>query len=780
MNMHPLDWLIVLAMLLIMGVGIVLSRRRMRSVADFLAAGRSAGRYLLSVAGGISGLGAITIVGLLEMNYVAGFSMSWWGLTMGVFVLLMTVSGWVAYRFRQSRCLTLAEFFERRYSKSFRVFAGLVAFLSGIINFGIFPAVGARFFIHFCGLPPELGLLGLAIPTFPLVMFLLLGIALTFVFTGGQVAVIVTDFVQGVFVNVIFVAIVIFLFTKVEWGQVVETLNMAPANASLINPFKTSQVEDFNLVYFVIGIFGLLYGAMSWQGTQAYNVSAKNAHEAKMGGVLGNWRGFPQNLFLLIVPMLAYTVMRHPDFAPVADLVKGALLDAESEAVANQIRTPLVLTRLLPVGLMGAFAAVMLAAFISTHDTYLHSWGSIFIQDVIMPFREKPLTPRQHLLALRLSILGVAIFIFFFSLLFQQSDYIFLFFAITGAIFAGGSGAVIIGGLYWKRGTSAAAWTALVTGATIAVGGILIHRIDVAVFETAHDGLFWAVLHWLYEINGQQYWALAMFASTALYIAVSLLGSKQGHDLDRTLQRGEHLRDEETTVVQAAPARGWRLLGMGREFTRGDKIIYLMSYGWTLAWTLIFIVGTIWNVAHREPPPDFAGVAEPVRSVLLETEVLVQGKGTGAEEWAPAAARLDSVLHANPHCDHPELRQRLGLFLLKAEQPVEAAAQLELAVAMDPEFGRAWTVLAEAAYDAGHVERAKVAAELGVEHLDPVSRSWSRYWRVYVFIQILLSIATIVWFTTGGLRDLRYMFRHLDRAERDSGDDGRVAQVEEN
>ncbi len=780
MNMHLFDWIIVIVMLKVMAVGIWMSRGRMRSVADFLAAGRSAGRYLLSVAGGISGLGAISIVGLLEMNYVAGFSMSWWGLTMGVFVLLVTVSGWVNYRFRQSRCLTLAEFFERRYSKSFRVFAGLIAFLSGIINFGIFPAVGARFFIHFCGLPSEFMLLGLTIPMFPVVMLILLSIALTFVFTGGQVAVIVTDFVQGVFVNIVFVALVIFLFTKVEWSQVVETLNMAPENASLINPFKTSQVEDFNLVYFVIGIFGLLYGAMSWQGTQAYNVSAKNAHEAKMGGVLGNWRGFPQNLFLLIVPILAYTIMRHPDFAPVADFVKGALADQDNQALQSQLRTPLVLTRLLPVGLMGAFAAVMLAAFISTHDTYLHSWGSIFIQDVVMPFRKKPLTQKQHLMVLRLAILGVAIFIFFFSLLFQQSEYIFLFFAITGAIFAGGSGAVIIGGLYWKRGTAPAAWTALVTGATIAVGGILIHRMDAALFDAQREGataLFWNTLHWLYEINGQQYWALAMFVSTLLYIAVSLLGPRRVHDLDRTLHRGEHLIADETEVIETAPSKGWKLFGMGREFTRGDKLIFIASYVWTGLWTLIFIVGTIWNVAHRDPAPDFAGVPEPVRGVLLETEELVQGKDTRAEDWAPAAARLDSMLAAFPHCDHPELRQRMGLFLLKAERFEEASAQLEVAVAQDPEFGRAWTVLAEAAYAAGHVERAQTAAELGVEHLDPISDSWARYWQVYVLIQIVLSIAVIVWFTTGGLRDLRFMFRKLDTQERDSGDDGRVQEV---
>ena len=37
-----------------------------------------------------------------------------------------------------------------------------------------------------------------------------------------------------------------------------------------------------------------------------------------------------------------------------------------------------------------------------------------------------------------------------------------MFLALTGAIFVGGAGSAIIGGLYWKRGTTAAAWTAMV------------------------------------------------------------------------------------------------------------------------------------------------------------------------------------------------------------------------------------------------------------------------------------------------------------------------------
>jgi SSS family solute:Na+ symporter len=613
MNMAPVDWAIVIAMLGIMVTGVFLSKRYMRSVADFLAAGRTAGRYVVSVALGIAGLGAITVVGLLEMNYIAGFAMTWWGFTMSVVILVLTVSGWVIYRFRQTRSLTLAEFFERRYSKNFRVFAGLIAFLSGLINFGIFPAVGARFFIYFCGLPQSVAILGLAVPTFPLVMIALLGTALFFVFLGGQVAVLITDFAQGLFVNIAFVVIVLFLYLKIDWTRIIEALSAAPEQKSLINPFKTGHVEDFNFWYFLIGVVGVIYGALSWQGTQAYNTSAKSAHEAKMAGVLGNWKGFPQGLFILFVPIIIYTVMHHPDFAGIAAAVEGTIAGAGSEALQSQLRGPVVLTHLLPVGLMGAFAAVMLAAFVSTHDTYLHSWGSILIQDVVMPFRKRRFSQKEHLRLLRLSIFGVAVFIFFFSLLFQQSEHIFLFFAITGAIFAGGSGAVIIGGLYWRRGTAPAAWTALITGSTIAVGGILIHQMPAELFDAAPAFLtglgrrIWILRHFLYHTNGQQYWAVAMGASSVLYVLVSLLGPRRVVDLEKLLHRGKYDTAHEIAVVNAAPSKGWRMLGMGREFTRGDKAIYIATYIHIGVWFVIFVIGTIYNLTHEVEDAAWAG-----------------------------------------------------------------------------------------------------------------------------------------------------------------------------
>ena len=590
MHFSPLDWTILVAVYAAMIGGVLLLKPFMRSVADFLAAGRTAGRYLLSVSQGIAALGAITVVGYLEKNFVAGFSLTWWGFSQAIVILILTVSGFVIYRFRQTRSLTLAEFFERRYSRRFRVFTGLLAFAAGLINFGIFPAVGARFFIHYIGLPDAIVVAGVPVGTFPLLMILLLGTSLFFVFTGGQVAVIITDFVQGVFVNLVFIAVTVLLLLQVDWTQIFEALAMAPANASLINPFKTSQVSDFNFWYFLIGIIGVVYVVMSWQGTQAYNASARSAHEAKMGQVLTNWRENPWKLFVLIVPVIAYTVLHHPDFAVQAGTVNELLARTDSETIRNQLRGPAVLVTMLPVGLLGAFAAVMLTAFVSTHDTYLHSWGSIFIQDVVMPFRKKPFTPEQHMRALRASIFGVAIFIFLFSLLFQQSQYILLFFAITGAIFAGGSGAVLIGGLYWKRGTTAAAWSAMLTGSSIAVGGIIIHQI-------VDD----------FPVNGQEFWGIAMVASTAVYLAVSLLGPKSTFDLDRLLHRGEHAVEGEMDIVAALPSRGLRALGVGREFTRGDRLLYLVTYIWVGAWTIVFIVGTIINLARDVEDSTWAG-----------------------------------------------------------------------------------------------------------------------------------------------------------------------------
>jgi len=457
----------------------------------------------------------------------------------------------------------------------------MLAFISGIVNMIIFPAVSAKFFIYFCGIP-EIGTLGPFSITYILTTAVMVLVPLYFIFTGGHVAVMFTDFIQGVFVNIVFVLIVILLLVQIGWNDISTAVVSASPGQSLINPFDASKVQDFNPWFFFIGMFGLIYTKLSWQGNSSFNIAAKNAHEAKMADVLTNWRLVPQwGLFLMIVPIIAYTVYHHENYKSIADGI-NALISGFPQADQSQLKVPMVLNYLLPVGLKGAFAAIMLAAAITCHNTYLHSWGSIFIQDVVLPIRKRPFEPKDHLKYLKLSILAVGLLIFTLSILFRQTEKIFLFLNISGAIFVGGSGAVIIGGLYWRKGNTPAAWVAMVIGALMASANIIFNQL-------IPD----------YPINGQWGWLLAMVLSSLTYIIISLASPGKSFNLDKLLHRGKYEVTNDAIKGSGETIRGWKVLAPTKEFTKGDKAIYWATTGWTAAWVIVFIAGTLFYFLVR-------------------------------------------------------------------------------------------------------------------------------------------------------------------------------------
>ncbi len=584
MNMHLLDWGIVGGLVAVLVYAALTTRKYSRSVAGFLAAERCGGRYLLSVATGMAGLGVTTLVWYFELNYDVGYTSIWWPLMEGPAWIIMGLTGWVVYRYRQTRAMTLAQFFEMRYSRRFRVFAGLIAFLSGIINFGIFPSVSARFLIALCGFPAHFTVAGLTIITFAALMFLLVALALFFTFIGGQIAVMVTDFLQGAFVNVTFIVLIVFLLRMFRWDQISATLLAVPEQQSMVHPFKLAAEKQFNFWFYAIGVFTMFYTAMAWQGTQGYNCAARSPHEAKMAGILSGWRFRVLMLIVVVLPICARTLLTHPDFAAQAAVVQERMAAIESPTLQNQMRTPLAMAAMLPTGLLGLACAAALAAHTATHGAYLHSWGTIFIQDVILPFRRAPLSPRQHLWLLRLAICGVALFIFLFSLLFQHTQYIAMFLILTGAVFFGGAGSVIIGGLYWKRGTTSAAWAAMLTGMGLSLGGTWIAQ------TRPH-----------FILTGQEMSMLAMVSSIAVYVLVSLLGPRAVHNMDKLLHRGEYAVAGESAADADAPRRWYEKLGFTREFTGRDRIVTYITLGWPLFWTVVFVVGTVYNLVVDVP-----------------------------------------------------------------------------------------------------------------------------------------------------------------------------------
>lgn len=600
--MQLIDWSIVIAVFAGLATIAIITKRYMRGVADFLAANRCAGRYLLTLSDGMAGLGAIGIIGTFQQNYTAGLAPGWWGGIMGPLMLLLPLTGFIIYRLRESRVMTIAEFYEKRYSRRFRVFAGILAWVAGIINYGVFPQVTARFFIYFCGIPEtyiQIGPMEFNV-TLGITMALLLATALVITFRGGQIAIMITDFFQAQFINIVFLLLIVALFIKFGLGDMVETLQQAPEGQSMINPFDQKEIPNFTLMFFLISAFNVVYTYMAWQGNQGYNCAARTPHDAKMARILAAWRYGATWTVILLIPMFAYVFMNGANWTAEAVSVQASIDGLADEGLQRQLTVPIALKAMLPVGIIGLFVASMLAAAISTDDTYLHSWGSIFIQDVLMPFRKERLSTEQHLRWLKRSIFGVAVFVWCFGMVFPLQEYIFMYWAITGAIYVGGAGSVIIGGFYWKRGTTAGAWAGMIIGSTLAVSGVLINNV---IWPKLLPGMKasnpdWEWLQGLPEafwLDGMELFFVSSMCAIAGYILISLL-TKPAPDfsMDRLLHRGKYSIDGEHKVVDQHPNRLWRLLGVTKEYSKGDKFVVASVFIWTIGWLTVFIAGNIY------------------------------------------------------------------------------------------------------------------------------------------------------------------------------------------
>lgn len=142
----------------------------------------------------------------------------------------------------------------------------------------------------------------------------------------------------------------------------------------------------------------------------------------------------------------------------------------ESTSINSLYAMPIFLGRILPVGLLGLISAAMIAAFMSTHDSYLLTWSSVLTQDVIAPLRKRPLTTKHRVLLTRIFIIVLGGYIWFWGLGYQGEEDIWDYMAITGAIYFTGAIPVLIGGLYWKRASSTGAFCALLVGSSAVLG----------------------------------------------------------------------------------------------------------------------------------------------------------------------------------------------------------------------------------------------------------------------------------------------------------------------
>lgn len=641
MTLAPLDYIVICVPLIAVTIIAIRMRAYTKSVADFLAASRCAGRYLICTSVNQLNSGVVGLVAMMEVFSRTGFSTGMWLNFTAVFIFLFTLFGLVTFRFRETRCLTFHQFLETRYSTGMRVVCSLIAFLSGLIGFGLAPAVGARFFVYFCGMPENLQVGGLTIPTFSLVMVVLMALSLVLVLTGGQISVMVTDATEGLISSIFYLVVIFFILFTVSIGQMKEAFLSGPPGRSFINPFDISNQPEFN-GWFILWVFLFniyIYRGGAWN--QGFSAAAKTAHEGKMAGIIATWRGFGLWTMTTLVAIGAFVVLHHPDFAAQRQLATEEINNIGSKQLQTQMAMPAALGALLAPGVKGAFCAIVLFGLLSSQGVTLHGFGSTALQDIILPLRKKPFSAKAHLFALRMAAFGVAVFVCVFSYFYKPADYLMMVGTLVSSIYLGGIGAVVWGGLYWKRGTTAGAWAAMITGTSLA---ILFNIIQPFWQNLQPLFLRWAghgsLARYLMAnanacpIHGQEFSTGAAMCALLAYVGVSLLTYKEAFDMDRMLHRGKYAIKSEGDI-QEPIHKGFRwskLIGIDEHYTTGDKVIATITFAWSVCWKISSIsIITYWF--FRGKPSDqfffaftmYSGIWIPLTAALITTVWLTIG-----------------------------------------------------------------------------------------------------------------------------------------------------------
>ena len=105
------------------------------------------------------------------------------------------------------------------------------------------------------------------VPTFSFLVILTLVFALTVIWAGGQISMVVTDSLQGILCYPIFVIFAVFILLKFSWfDEIVPTLSNRVPGESFLNPFDVSELRDFNLFAVFVTMFGMVLNRSIYPG----------------------------------------------------------------------------------------------------------------------------------------------------------------------------------------------------------------------------------------------------------------------------------------------------------------------------------------------------------------------------------------------------------------------------------------------------------------------------------------------------------------------------------
>lgn len=521
MNIHPIDYAILcIGFAFFLGWAIYLNSKT-KTVADYLVSGRKV-KMWLGMGAGIGGeIGLISIAAMCEQGYRNGFSFVMINLlSMIIIVPLFGVFGFGIERFRASKCMSLPQYIEMRYTKNLRVLVGIVNCFAGVLQMCIFPIGGAIFVRQLLGAPMYTSFLGIAMRTDVALMIILLACPLIFTTLGGYTTLMVTNFFQGILVMFTMTWL---LFSVIMHDQPSFTAGVqhywsgleAKLGAAGVNPFADSP-DAYGFQWFLfLNVMTILLQFSYGPYLQQYAAMDKPKTVSRsylLSAIFGFGRG------LIVFGLGVAAVSAIGKVQPVG------MSMSENEWI--NYATPYYLAKIgIPAVLMGFVLLALLFADIAVTDKYILSWSTSIVNDCIYPFRKEKFTPKQQIWAVRITIVVLCLIFFLFGLWYKPGMKIWSFMWLTANLI-GGSGIAVLLGMYWPRAKTMGAYVCIFICVLAPIADVITRQI------IAHRG--GKDLPWTPEQTG----LYTYIAGAIAMIVVSLLSKEKSRywDLGQTVK----------------------------------------------------------------------------------------------------------------------------------------------------------------------------------------------------------------------------------------------------
>jgi SSS family solute:Na+ symporter len=419
---------------LIVGIGLWAGlKRHGQASKDYFLAGNTLSWSLIGLALFSTNISTIHMVGFAEEGYVNGLAhgnFEW----MAPF-LLIVLSLFFAPFYLRSKVATLPDFLEQRYCGNCRNWLAFLSIVSAI-------------FIHICfclytGAVVMKSLFGIEIWVSIIVTAALTGI---YTIVGGLLAVVLTSALQTIILLVGSMVITAVALHQIGGWEGLAA-NVEPVKLTILRPASDPCNLPWLSVFLGYPVIGLWYWCADQTIVQRV-LGAKDENHARVGPLFA---GFLKILpvFIFFLPGTVYLALVHKGVYP-------PLTDTK-ECYASAIMN------LLPAGWTGLMAAALLAALMSTVSGALNSIATLFSYDLYK--RWKPDTSDQKLIRIGQiatcagMVIAVACtrYVEKFPTIYQGANAVICYLAppIT---------TVFAFGIFWKKASSKAALSTLISG----------------------------------------------------------------------------------------------------------------------------------------------------------------------------------------------------------------------------------------------------------------------------------------------------------------------------